>query len=94
MHNVNIDDGWQGRRDSSGILQPNENFRDMKRLVDYVHSRGLKVGIYLSLGPHACAGLLGSNRHETDDAVTWASWDVGLFNRNWERAAVNMILRL
>jgi hypothetical protein len=45
---VNIDDTWQGKRDAEGVLQPNEKFPDMKGLADYVHSKGLKIGIYSS----------------------------------------------
>ena len=48
---VNIDDGWQGQRDKDGVLQPNAKFPDMKALADYVHGRGLKLGIYTSPGP-------------------------------------------
>src|SRR5215467_2373280 len=47
---VNIDDCWQGTRDEQGRIQPNEKFTDMKALVDYVHSKGLKIGIYSSPG--------------------------------------------
>ncbi|WP_129780640.1 glycoside hydrolase family 27 protein [Peristeroidobacter soli] len=73
---VNIDDGWQGRRDSSGVLQPNEKFPDMKALADYVHSRGLKLGIYSSPGPRTCAGYQGSYGHVAQDARTFAAWGI------------------
>jgi alpha-galactosidase len=53
---VNIDDGWQGKRTETGELMPNERFPDMKSLTDYVHARGLKLGIYSSPGPLFCAG--------------------------------------
>ena len=43
---VNIDDGWQGDRDEHGVIRPNEKFPDMKALADYLHERGLKLGIY------------------------------------------------
>ena len=42
---VNIDDTWEGQRDSNGVLQSNSKFPDMKALADYVHSKGLKIGI-------------------------------------------------
>lgn len=73
---VNIDDGWQGRRDRNGVLQPNEKFPDMKALADYVHSRGLKLGIYSSPGPKTCAGYQGSYGHVTQDAQTFAAWGI------------------
>src|ERR1039457_1497438 len=47
---VNIDDPWEGPRDANGNLTTNEKFPDMKALVDYVHSKGLKIGIYSSPG--------------------------------------------
>ena len=43
---VNIDDTWEGERDASGVLHTNSKFPDMKALADYVHSKGLKIGIY------------------------------------------------
>ncbi len=71
---VNIDDTWQGTRDATGVLQPNSRFPDMKGLVDYVHSKGLKIGIYSSPGPTSCFGLPGSYGHEAQDAQTFANW--------------------
>ena len=73
---VNIDDGWQGRRDAAGVLQPNERFPDMKALADYVHAKGLKLGIYSSPGPRTCAGYEGSYGHVEQDAQTWAKWGI------------------
>ncbi len=73
---VNIDDGWQGERDRSGVLQPNAKFPDMQRLADYVHTRGLKLGIYSSPGPKSCAGFPGSYGHVKQDAETWAAWGI------------------
>jgi alpha-galactosidase len=80
---VNIDDGWEGKRDANGVLQPNEKFPDMKALVDYVHSKGLKVGIYSSPGPRTCQGLPGSYQHEEIDAKTWAAWGIDLLKHDW-----------
>ncbi|WP_404477159.1 glycoside hydrolase family 27 protein [Novosphingobium sp. BL-52-GroH] len=71
---VNIDDGWQGQRDANGVLQPNAKFPDMKALTDYVHSKGLKIGIYSSQGPRTCAGYEGSYGHVAQDARTFAAW--------------------
>jgi alpha-galactosidase len=73
---VNIDDGWQGKRDAAGRLQPNANFPDMKGLADYLHARGLKLGIYTSPGPKTCAGYEGSYGHIQQDAKTFAEWGV------------------
>lgn len=73
---VNIDDGWQGERDANGVLQPNARFPDMKALADYVHARGLKLGLYSSPGPKTCAGYQGSYGHVAQDARTFAQWGV------------------
>ncbi len=73
---VNIDDGWQGKRDAAGVLQPNAKFPDMKALADYVHARGLKLGIYTSPGPKSCAGYEGSYGHIRQDAQTYADWGI------------------
>lgn len=71
---INIDDGWQGTRDAGGALRPNAKFPDMKALTDYVHARGLKIGIYSSPGPRTCAGYEGSYGHVAQDAQTFADW--------------------
>jgi len=73
---VNIDDTWEGKRDAQGIIHPNSKFPDMKALADYVHSKGLKLGIYSSPGPKTCAGFEGSYDHEVQDAQTYAAWGV------------------
>ncbi len=61
---VNIDDTWEGERDAQGNITTNKKFPDMKALADYVHSKGLKLGIYSSPGPNTCAGYEGSYGHE------------------------------
>ena len=71
---VNIDDAWQGKRDTSGNIVPNGKFPDMKALADYVHSKGLKIGIYSGPGPKTCGGYLGSYQHEEQDAKMYAQW--------------------
>jgi alpha-galactosidase len=73
---VNIDDTWEGQRDASGVLHTNDKFPDMKALADYVHSKGLKIGIYSSPGPKTCAGFEGSLGHEQQDAQLYASWGI------------------
>jgi alpha-galactosidase len=73
---VNIDDTWEGERDAQGVLHSNSKFPDMKALADYVHSKGLKLGIYSSPGPNTCAKFAGSYGHEQQDADTFAQWGI------------------
>jgi alpha-galactosidase len=80
---VNIDDTWEGKRDEQGNIQSNEKFPDMKALADYVHSKGLKIGIYSSPGPQTCAKYEGSYQHEEQDAKTWAAWGIDYLKYDW-----------
>jgi len=80
---VNVDDCWQGKRDERGMIQPNEKFPDMRALGEYVHSMGLKFGIYSSPGPKTCARYEGSYRHEDDDARQYAAWGVDYLKYDW-----------
>jgi alpha-galactosidase len=73
---VNIDDTWEGQRDATGLLHTNSKFPDMKALADYVHSKGLKLGIYSGPGPKTCAGYEGSLGHEEQDAKMYADWGI------------------
>jgi len=73
---VNIDGGWQGSRDADGVLHPDNNFPDMKALADYIHSKGLKFGIYSGPGPKSCGGQTTSYGYEAQDAKMFASWGV------------------
>ena len=73
---INIDGGWEGERDANGVLHPNHNFPDMKALADYIHSKGLKFGIYTGPGPKTCGGAEASYGHELQDAKMFASWGV------------------
>jgi alpha-galactosidase len=73
---INIDDTWEGGRDAAGNLIPNRKFPDMRALADYVHAKGLKIGIYSSPGPKTCAGYEGSFGHEVQDAKTFAAWGI------------------
>jgi len=58
---INIDDTWEGEtRDAQGNITSNKKFPDMKALADYVHRKGLKLGIYTSPGPNTCAGYEGT----------------------------------
>jgi alpha-galactosidase len=80
---INIDDTWEGVRDAQGNLGSNKKFPDMKALTDYVHSRGLKFGIYSSPGPRTCAEYPGSYGHEQQDAHTFAAWGVDYLKYDW-----------
>jgi len=80
---VNIDDTWQGTRDAQGNIRANEKFPDMKALADYVHSLGMKLGIYSSPGARTCAGYEGSYQHEEQDAKTYAAWRIDYLKYDW-----------
>jgi len=80
---INIDDTWEGPRDDQGNITSNRKFPDMKALADYVHSKGLKIGIYSSPGPKTCAGYEGSYGHEEQDAQTFASWGIDYLKYDW-----------
>ncbi len=84
---INIDDTWQGERDSKGRITGNKKFPDMKGLCDYVHSKGLKIGIYSGPGPETCAGYEGSFGHEEQDARTYAEWGFDYLKYDWCSAA-------
>ena len=80
---VNIDDGWEGKRDETGEIVTNEKFPDMKGLVDYIHGKGLKAGIYSGPGTTTCQGLAASWQHEEQDARTWAKWGFDYIKYDW-----------
>ena len=80
---LNIDDTWEGVRDAKGNLGSNKKFPDMKALADYVHSKGLKLGIYTSPGPRTCADYPGSYGHEQQDADTFAAWGIDYIKHDW-----------
>ena len=80
---INIDDTWEGGRDAKGNITTNKKFPDMKALADYVHSKGLKLGIYSSPGPNTCAGYEGTYGHEEQDAKTWAAWGIDYLKYDW-----------
>ena len=76
---VNIDDCWMAKtRDAQGRLQPDpERFpHGIKALADYVHGKGLKLGLYSSAGTATCQDFPASLDHEAVDARTWAEWGV------------------
>jgi alpha-galactosidase len=92
---VNCDDCWAVQpdstnsvvggptRDADGRLLPNKRFPDMKGMVDYIHSKGLKAGIYTSPGPKTCAGFEGSWQHVAQDAQTFSDWGFDFLKYDW-----------
>jgi hypothetical protein len=74
---INIDDGWEApTRTADGRIVTNDKFPDIKATADYVHSLGLKMGIYSSPGPTTCGGYLGSWQHEGQDARSYNAWGI------------------
>lgn len=83
---VNIDDSWSTKpgstdpmrmgdpRDANGMPNPNKKFPDMKGLTDYIHSKGLKAGLYSSPGPLTCSKYAASYQFEANDALQWGNW--------------------
>ena len=73
---INMDDGWQGKRDDQGKIHGNEKFPDIKALSDSIHGKNLKVGIYSSPGPQSCANFTGSYLHDDQDAKSFTDWGI------------------
>ena len=82
---VILDDCWQTGRDTNGnIVADAERFPSgIKALADYVHSKGLKFGIYTDAGTMTCAKRLGSIGHEYQDAKQYATWGVDYLKEDW-----------
>jgi alpha-galactosidase len=92
---VNVDDYWQNHRppttpdlrgpfrDAHGNIVPNSRFPDMKGMADYIHSLGLKAGLYSSPGPWTCGVCAGSWQHEQQDAATYAKWGFDYLKYDW-----------
>jgi alpha-galactosidase len=80
---INIDDCWEDGRDAQGSVLANQKFPDMKALTQYVHSKGLKIGLYSSPGPKTCAGHEGSYQHEELDARRYAEWGFDYLKYDW-----------
>jgi len=82
---VNIDDCWQGQRDADGNIQPDPTRfpSGIKALADYVHGKGLKLGIYSDAGATTCGGRPGSRGHEYQDARTYARWGIDYVKYDW-----------
>ncbi len=78
---INIDDGWQGQRGGKfNAIMPNDKFPDMKALVDYVHSKGLKIGIYSSPWVQTFAGFVGGSADTREGKVINPSRRYGAFS--------------
>jgi alpha-galactosidase len=92
---INIDDCWQIKhsakdtmlvgvpRDKDGMINTNKKFPDMKKLCDYIHSKGLKAGIYSSPGLYTCQGHTGSFQFEEKDAQRYADWGFDYLKYDW-----------
>jgi alpha-galactosidase len=92
---VNIDDCWEvqpdskdpvlggDQRDNDGKINTNKKFPDMRALSEYVHGKGLKLGIYSSPGTLTCAGHTASYRHEQIDAQRYAEWGIDYLKYDW-----------
>lgn len=92
---INIDDCWEIKpgsddpdltgqeRDDHGMIRTNRKFPDMKALGDYVHSLGLKLGIYSGPGPITCAGFTASYQHELLDARRYGEWGIDYLKYDW-----------
>jgi alpha-galactosidase len=82
---VVIDDCWHGPRDANGFItaDPVKFPSGIKALADYIHSKGLKFGIYSDAGRLTCGGRPGSQGHEYQDAITYARWGVDYLKYDW-----------
>jgi len=92
---INIDDCWMVKpdskdsllagepRDARGMINTNKNFPDMKALSNYVHNKGLKIGIYSSPGPVTCQGYTASYEYEQQDAQQYANWEIDYLKYDW-----------
>ena len=92
---VNIDDCWMVKpgaddpkiggepRDADGAIRSNRLFPDMTALSDYIHSKGLKAGLYTSPGPLTCQRYAGTYEHEEIDARKFAEWGFDFLKYDW-----------
>ncbi len=92
---INIDDFWEVNRDTKdptlqgpqrsadGRILPNPRFPDMKGLTDFVHGKGLKIGLYSSPGPWTCGGCVASWQHEEQDAQQYGEWGFDYLKYDW-----------
>jgi alpha-galactosidase len=82
---VVIDDCWQIKRDENGniVADPQRFPSGIQALADYVHSKGLKFGLYSDAGSKTCAGRPGSQGHEFQDALQYARWGADYLKYDW-----------
>ena len=82
---INIDDCWHGERDKDGFIQVDASKfpHGMKFLADYLHGKGLKLGIYSDAGTATCGSMPGSLGHEYQDALQYARWGVDYLKYDW-----------
>ncbi len=92
---VNIDDCWSIKpgstdsslsgepRDAGGMINSNRRFPDMKAMTDYIHSKGLKAGIYTSPGELTCAGHVAAYRFEEQDIARFVEWGFDFLKYDW-----------
>ncbi len=80
-----IDDCWQVERDKDGNIVPDPKHfpSGMAAVADYVHSKGLKFGLYSDAGTKTCAGRPGSRGHEYQDARQYAAWHIDYLKYDW-----------
>jgi alpha-galactosidase len=80
-----VDDCWHGVRDSLGFIHadPKHFPSGIKALTDYIHSKGLKFGIYSCAGNKTCAGRPAGRGHEYQDAIIYAKWGVDYLKYDW-----------
>ena len=82
---INIDDCWHGERDKDGFIQADATKfpHGMKYIADYLHGKGLKLGIYSDAGTATCGSMPGSLGHEYQDALQYARWGVDYLKYDW-----------
>ena len=86
---VNIDDCWMKKqedepyRDKNRAILPNAKFPDMKAMTNYIHSKGLRAGLYTTPGPWTCGKYVGSYQHEEIDARKFAEWGFDFLKHDW-----------
>jgi alpha-galactosidase len=82
---VNIDDCWQGERDANGYIQPDKKRfpKGMEALGDFIHSKGMKLGIYSDAGSKTCGKRIGSLGYEEKDAEQFANWGIDYLKYDW-----------
>jgi len=89
---VNLDDCWAGKRDRNGNITPEQSRfpSGMKALAEYIHSKGLLLGLYTDSGTETCVGHRpGSYGHYQQDANTYASWGVDYVKMDWCNTGIN-----